>query len=291
MARIEQEINGKTRLLAILGSNIGYSLSPAIHNFSANLLGQNHVYIPIDAAVGDVKCFCDLFWSVGGIGFNVTTPHKELVAKLIPGHKLASVNTVYRGKDGWMATSTDADGLAAAVGHLGVSFKSFRRFIILGSGGVVSAILNYIATHFEFIPEVSVLRRNPDRDSQIMAGLPSNFRANFVEFRPEVFTSLVDGGAGEAVVIQATNAPHMGDNLARFAVGIRRFNGVYIDLVYGADSAMLKAAKERGLPCQDGLPMLIEQARVAQKLWWGKAAPYNAILSFLSGDASPKIDD
>jgi shikimate dehydrogenase len=291
LAKICVDINGKTKLLGILGSGIGYTFSPSIHNFSANHLGHNHVYVPFDLPHEQVARFIETFWDIGGIGFNVTTPHKELVAKLIPGHNLNSVNTVFRGHDGWRATSTDAEGLAAAVSHLGISFKGFSRFIVLGSGGVVTAILNYIARHFESVPEVFVLRRNAVRDQELRSGLPPAFNLTCLDFRADVFKNLIQGGAGETLVIQASSAPHHGDDLARFADAVKDFNGVLVDVVYGAESALLKAAEHRGIPFQDGLPMLIEQARVAQKHWWGNAAPYNEVYRFLTGKYPTAADD
>jgi shikimate 5-dehydrogenase len=62
---------------------------------------------------------------------------------------------------------------------------------------------------------------------------------------------------------------------------MKTFRGVFVDLVYGQPSALLKVATEKGIPSQDGLPMLIEQARASQQYWWGTSVPYSEILKEL----------
>ena len=59
------------------------------------------------------------------------------------------------------------------------------------------------------------------------------------------------------------------------------FDGIFMDLVYGKPSAIFQSLKQKGKICQDGLPMLIEQARKSQELWWGEAAPFKEIFDHL----------
>ena len=40
------EINGKTRLLGLLGDPVQHTLSPLIHNTLSDILGINEVYVP-----------------------------------------------------------------------------------------------------------------------------------------------------------------------------------------------------------------------------------------------------
>ena len=92
--------------------------------------------------------FLTAFWEMGGAGFNVTVPHKELIASMIPGHNLRSVNTVFRGPDGWEATSTDGEGFGRGVERLGTPLSGFKKIVILGNGGAAMAILSWLASRF-----------------------------------------------------------------------------------------------------------------------------------------------
>jgi shikimate 5-dehydrogenase len=86
----------------------------------------------------------------------------------------------------------------------------------------------------------------------------------------------------KALLIQCTSAPLRGDDLARFCPAIKYLKGGFVDLVYGSPSALLAEAESRKIICQDGIPMLIHQALLSQKLWWGRAATFSDIKSVLS---------
>jgi shikimate dehydrogenase len=278
-------IDGSTKLLGLIGKNISYTQSPAIHNFSAKYLGLNTVYLPFDLPPSAVEKFLDVFWNLGGIGLNITTPHKELVSTLTKNSDLSSVNTLYRGEKSWVSTSTDIEGLALGISHLGVDLHAFTRIVVLGNGGVVSALVDYLSKRFKSTPEVFILRRNLLRDENFRKPLAKGFKIDFLDFDPGAFARLVQGASGETLVLQATNAPQQGDRLEAFAPHLQRFNGVLVDLNYKQTSALLDKARMRGIPCQDGLPMLVEQARASQMLWWQKAAPYKAIIEHLQSGA------
>src|SRR5262245_24031324 len=99
--RYARLIDGETRRMGVLGEHIAYTLSPRLHNFSANLLGLNVAYLALPLPPEAVSDFLRSAWSLGAVGFNVTTPHKALVAALFPAAGLTSGNTLYRGKTGW----------------------------------------------------------------------------------------------------------------------------------------------------------------------------------------------
>jgi shikimate dehydrogenase len=63
--------------------------------------------------------------------------------------------------------------------------------------------------------------------------------------------------------------------------GLGSFQGTFVDLVYGKTSTLLDDLKAKGLPVQDGLPMLIGQALLGQKLWWGKSADFSDVEAML----------
>jgi shikimate dehydrogenase len=43
-------INGKTKLLGVIGDPIGHTLSPLMHNAAIDALGLNYVYLPLPIA-------------------------------------------------------------------------------------------------------------------------------------------------------------------------------------------------------------------------------------------------
>ncbi len=275
-------IDGKTRLLGILGNPVSHSLSPLIHNFSAAQLGINQVYVPFEAPYPQLNNFMSLMWDLGCVGFNVTTPYKEVVANLIPGAPGKSVNTVYRGSESWLGISTDGLGFARALNRLETPLAGFGKVVFLGCGGAVTAILEHITREFETCPEVVVLRRNPAMDAVVKGRLPDGFPLRILDFVPQNLQREISGRGGETLLVQATSAPLFGETLQMFADMMSSFHGVFVDLVYRTPSALLQKAGVQGIPCQDGLPMLIEQARLSQEFWWNRSHSYDDIRNYIS---------
>ncbi len=55
----------------------------------------------------------------------------------------------------------------------------------------------------------------------------------------------------------------------------------FVDLVYKNPSDLFYEAERRGLPCIDGLPMLVEQAVLSQKYWWGTSIDSDLVYDFI----------
>lgn len=256
-------IDGSTRIMGLIGESIAYTMSPAMHNRAAAKLGINAVYLPLSLPEAKLAGFLDVMWGLGALGFNVTQPHKGAVAKLVPGSGLTSVNTLFRGDQGWSAASTDGEGFARGLARTGRELASFEEIVLLGSGGAAQAILEHLATQPQQ-PKLTTLRR---ADLQSATAL----------------TAALAGKGEETLLIQATSAPLKGDDLSSLAPALKEFRGVVVDLVYGKPSALYFTAVAKDLVAQDGEPMLIEQARLAQKLWWGKAAAYDEMAAALRG--------
>jgi shikimate dehydrogenase len=274
-----QAIDGKTTLLGLIGEHISYTQSPALHNRAAQLLARNEIYLPWSMPAADVAEFLRLAWRWGGVGFNVTTPHKELVAGLYPSCGLKSVNTLFRGPHGWQATSTDGEGFAHGLARLGRPLAEFTRVIILGSGGVTTALLAFMAKQVGPKPDLCIVRRSASRDAALTAAAQTTLR--FVAWTCDALQQSLVASDESSLLIQASSAPQLGDDLGFLVPALAGFKGTVCDLVYRKPSALYHAAVAMGLPAQDGGPMLIEQARLSQQLWWGQAAAFDDLLAVL----------
>ena len=263
-----RKIANKNGYGALLGSGISHSLSPVIHNFSAQYLNLDCSYLSFDCIPKKFPKmeFFDFFWDIGAYGFNVTMPFKGDAARLFPQSKLNSVNTIFRGLTSWEATSTDADGFLLGLEKL--SCADFAAIILLGNGGAAQALYEHFLDTTS--KPMRVLRRNSERDKS-WKRLPG--RAEFFELSAAALQQVVEEEPN-SLLIQSTSGPMQGENLEFLVSGLRDLQGPLVDLVYGTPSALLKAAQHLGLPIQDGLPMLIGQAILAQELWWKKSVPY-----------------
>ena len=273
-------IDGQTRLLGILGENSS-TLSPAIHNFSARYLNLNYVYVPLPQA--DLATTVSFLIESNIAGVNITSPYKQQVAQLLASD-LPSVNTLYRQNSRLCATSTDGQGFWQGLTHSNIDHLAIEELVILGNGGVCLALLDYFCQHHPLT--IYLLARNRQRDNQLRTLVGGRCQLTLLPFTA---TSLKQICATPAyrLVVQATNAPANGDDLQRFCPALDHLIGGVVDLNYYQPSALYHYACRKGIATQDGLPMLIEQARLAQQLWWGKCAPYDEIFKSID-NASPK---
>lgn len=270
-------IQSSSRCLGILGSGIRHSLSPLIHNYSAAQLGLDVVYLCFDSAARQFPGpeFFQTMWDVGALGFNVTVPFKEQAARMFPGSGLASVNTLYRGSESWQATSTDADGFLLGLAQLDRTLDEHEAVVFLGNGGAALALYE----HFLQVSQrpLIVLRRTADRDASWRKPVG---RVEFHDLNAATLEA-VCRRFPKNLLLQTTSAPLHADRLDYLLAGLDLFQGTFVDLVYGKTSALLDYLKIKGLPAQDGLPMLIGQALLGQQLWWGKSAAFSDVEAML----------
>lgn len=273
-------ISGKTRFGGLIGQGISHSLSPLIHNSSAALLGLDLVYLPFDFAEAPPKAFFEAMLRANCYGFNVTLPFKETTAltlKAANSVELSSLscNTLIPRGTQWEMTSTDADGFIAGLKEIGKKLEDFSAFIFMGYGGAAKAL---VAKVRQLRPQQPLVIMQRNRSAELQIDGHSILQANFDPLEFEALLKLHP----ESLVIQCTSAPLRGDDLSRFCPALKGFKGTFVDLVYGSPSALLSESHRLGIACQDGIPMLIHQALLSQKLWWGQSASFSDIKTALA---------
>jgi shikimate 5-dehydrogenase len=269
---------GYINFLGILGKDIGYSLSPLIHNKSIELLGRSETYLTFDGDPPNWRETLDALWDLGCIGLSVTTPFKSVIAQ-VTSSKLPAVNTVYRGKNSWLSCSTDGIGLERALKRAGHRLSDFSRIVLMGGGGASLSLVHYFATHDDCPGTMTILRRGTTNDRAFTDLSGPGISIDLKDFTP---ASLEESLRKENVLlVQATNAMSRGDDLKEFVPGLRGLDGYYFDLVYARSPCLLAEAHKAGIPCQDGLVMLVEQALASQTYWWGESAEFDSVLDLV----------
>ena len=110
---MEDRITGHTGLMALFGSPIGHSGSPAMYNYSFAKLGLDYVYVAIDTKVGETEAAIAAMRTYKMRGGNVTMPCKSAafhcMDELSPAARLiGAVNTIVN-EDGRL-TGHNTDG-------------------------------------------------------------------------------------------------------------------------------------------------------------------------------------
>jgi shikimate dehydrogenase len=248
---------------AVFGHPVAHSLSPRIHAAFARQTGIALEYVAIDAR--DFTQALRAFAADGGLGANVTLPHKQHAAEVCNAlsaraRRAGAVNTLTRADDGWHGDNTDGAGLVRDLtGRHRLDLRK-RRTLLLGAGGgargVAPALLD------AGIGDLFIVNRTADRADALADALGEPGRVH-----PRYFDDLV--GLGEFdLILNATSAAREGafPPLPMSLVGART---TAVDLNYGEAAipflAWAKAAG--GRDAIDGLGMLVEQAAESFALW------------------------
>lgn len=257
--------------LALIGRHCSHSLSKEIHEFTLRTWQVPARYDVIDIPDHKLSSTLQSLWTQGYHGLNVTSPYKRRVAAYIGQNPQTAVNTLWRGKSFWCGASSDAYGFRKGLWHLGCRPEGLRKTVILGCGGVVPSLLKVVGQS-----SIVILRRSLE---QRIGGARTNVR--YRELTPDALREELEGASTDTLLVQATSAPLKGDDMAWLESAIQDFSGFLVELNYGKTSRLLAIARKRGMLCQDGLTMLIEQALRSQELWFAKSANYEAILGHL----------
>lgn len=276
------EISGHTKLLALIGSPVEHSGSPAMYNYSFNKLGIDYTYLAFDVDVMHTKAAVEAAKTFGMRGFNVTMPCKTEVVKymdeLSPAAKLiGAVNTVVIEDGKLYGHNTDGVGYVRNLKEHGVDIKG-KKMTILGGGGAATSI--QVQCALDGIREISIFNKKDE--------FFSNAQNTVDKIKKEVPSCIVnlydidDKAKLKAEIADSdilTNATRAGmkplddvsiiEDTTCFREGL-----VVTDVVYNPrETKMLREAKQAGCKTIGGIGMLLWQGVEAFKLYTGKDMP------------------
>jgi len=126
----------------LLGEQISYSASPAMHNAAFDALGLDHHYELADVSVSDLAAAVHELRGEDFLGANVTVPHKNVVMDFLdeidPLAVLAgAVNTIVNQDGRLIGSNTDVPAITDEVRRLRPEAK---HAVVLGTGGAARAV-------------------------------------------------------------------------------------------------------------------------------------------------------
>ena len=228
----------------LIGEKLGHSFSPAIHGKLAD-----YEYRLYELSPGQLGPFLE---KKEFDGLNVTIPYKKTVIpycdELTEAAKsIGSVNTIVKRPDGTLlGHNTDYDGIMWLLKNAGAQVKG-KKAVVLGTGGasltVQAALRNLGAA------QVVVISRSGEENYENIARHADAkilINATPVGMYPKTGVSPVDLDVFTAL------------------------EGVF-DVVYNpAKTQLLLEAEKRGIPCANGLGMLVAQAKAACERFTGQ---------------------
>jgi shikimate dehydrogenase len=272
-------------LVGLVGSGIGPSLSPALHEREADRQGLRYLYRLIDIddlgvapeAVGDlVRAARDL----GFDGLNITHPCKQLVIEHLDGlapqaAALGAVNTVVFEDGRAIGHNTDVTGFAASFAR-GLPDAPLENVVQLGAGGAGAAVAHAMLTLGA--ERITVVDAMPDRATDLAAGLNRHVGAGrAAAVTPDALPGLLGRADGVVHATPTGMAAHPGLPLA---AELLRPELWVAEVVYRPlETELLRAARAVGCATLDGGGMAVFQAADAFRLFTGREPDASRMLA------------
>jgi shikimate dehydrogenase len=263
-------------LVGLIGAGIQRSLSPAMHEEEARCQGLALRYqlIDLDRTGAGPEALPTLLAAarlMDFAGLNVTFPCKQAILPLLDGlsdeaRTMGAVNTVVAREGRWVGHNTDGSGWAWGL-HRALPHPDLGRVVVQGTGGAGSAIAHALR---RLQAEVLVL---VDTDPARADALAASLRAAGGRTRVETATDIARALQGANGLVHATptgmdKLPGLPLDPALLHPGLWVSEVVYFPL----DTALLRAARERGCRTVDGGTMAVGQALGAFELFTGRSA-------------------
>lgn len=235
------------KIYGLLGRTLGHSWSVPIHQ----ALGcENYRLIELEpeALEGFLRRE-----DIGGL--NVTIPYKREVMKYCDeidpaAASIGSVNTLVRRDGKLIGYNTDIDGFLYTLRRAGVSLKG-KKVLILGSGG--ASLTAQAAARMEGAREIVVVSRSG----------------------PDNYENLAERHADAEALVNTTPVG-MWPHLEGIPVDLRLLPKLTdaADVIYNPGRTnLLLQAEELGVRRAGGLPMLVQQAKRAEELFFDRPIP------------------
>lgn len=264
---------------AVIGQPVDHSLSPHIHRAFAHQWSVGLDYTRIELSSEELGAGIARFAADGGIGLNVTLPHKQAVMALCTGlseraRRAGAVNTLSRVDGGWYGDNTDGVGLVNDLTQRrGIDLRG-RRTLLLGAGGAACGVAPALLD--AGIGELVVCNRSPERADALvdMLAEPTRAHSRYWHDLPDL--------AHFDLIVNSTSAGRGGEPL-KLPFHLAGAHTVAVDLSYGR-AAIDFLAWARAAGCGqafDGLGMLVEQAAESFFLWQGVRPETDAVYADL----------
>lgn len=296
-------ITGHTHMVAMIGSPVEHSASPATHSLAYKKLGIDAVFLVFDVTEPDLPNVIGAFRAMKGwVSTTVTIPLKQAVIPYLDelsdeARLIGSVNMITKESDGRLVGhNTDGKGFMNNLEKNGVTVKG-ATMTLVGPGGAGSAI--FVQAALDGVARLDVFAREGGKSYRHALLLKENIEKALKDkvdeskdttncqiaiYSLENKDQLKKSISESDILANGTNiGMGEGNNETPVAQDLLRPGMVVADVIYAPiETQLLKDAKALGCKTFNGLGMLDEQAVVADKIRFGVEIPIKEIRAELS---------
>lgn len=263
-------------LVGLVGQGVAPSLTPPMHELEGARHGMNYVYRPIDIDPSDATLdgLGRLLWAARRMGFtglNITHPAKQAIVPLLDelapsAARVGAVNTVMFTGGRTVGHNTDVTGFGSA---FDATFgATHERVVLIGAGGAGSAVATALAERR--IAELVIVDAAEDRAMLLASHVAAHAEGRVRSAGTHELAALLASADGAVNATPFGMAAHPG---MAFDPSPMPPTAWVADIVYRpTETALLQAARARGLRTMSGLGMAMGQAADAFEIFTGEVA-------------------
>lgn len=276
-------IDGYTRLAAVVAKPIKHSISPFIHNLAFDKTGINGVYLAWEIAEEDLAVTMDNIKRYDMYGVNISMPYKQAVIPHLDqltksAQLIGAVNTVIPRDGRLIGHNTDGIGFFKSLDKLAGFQVQGKVMTILGGGGAATAIIAQAA--LDGAAKIFVFSRSQSIDRHAATAKKISLETQVpIEVLPLEDSDLLQEKIFQSrLLVNGTSVGMDGQTLLIDEETILPQHLLVVDVIYQPfETPFLNFAKQQGAKTVNGLGMLLFQAAEAFQIWTGKEMPTDYI--------------
>ena len=275
--------------LAVLGSPVEHSLSPAMHNAALEALGSDLRYAKIGCPPENLAEAVDCARRANFLGLNLTIPHKfaalELCTELDDtAHQLGAVNTLLFDGSRTAGFNTDGPGLVRAIREVfSFDLRDLRVMVLGAGGGAGSAAALQCA--LEKCPRLVLVNRTENKAHDIAQRATQLLHTDRLEGPEDPVTviPLEESALREQLtrtdlVINATSLGMKLTDPRLIPAAILTPDLMVYDMIYRPSvTRLLEDAQATGARTANGLSLLLHQGALSLEIWLNRPTPLDVM--------------
>lgn len=266
------KINGKTKILGVIGDPVEHTASPKMHNKALLKRELNFSYLPIHVSAENLEKAIKGMRAMNFEGINVTVPHKVNVMSYLDvvsedAKLIGAVNTV-KNVDGILTGyNTDGQGFVNDFESKFDCSVEGKSVVLLGAGGASRAIA--VALVKNNVSSLVIANRTIEKAlliKDVIANLNSSIIVDcclLSDVHPHINNS--------DILVNSTSLGMLPE-IDRTPVDVDLINKslMFYDIIYNpAETALMKALSKKGSRCVNGKGMLAGQGAIAFEIFTG----------------------
>src|SRR5262245_44494554 len=251
-----------------MGWPVMHSRSPALHNYFFKRYALTGAYVPLAIPPERLEPALRGLAPLGFSGCNLTIPHKERALAIVDeaddaARRIGAISCVVVRADGSLwGTNNDVHGFARNILQHQPDWRADAGpAVVIGAGGGARAVVYGLVERGA--REIRLVNRTRQRAEALRREFGSSVTPLDWDDRHRAL-----GGA--ALLVNTTSQGMIGQPALDLRLDSLPSTAPVVDIVYiPLETPLLSAARRRGNPTVDGLGMLLHQACIAWRLWFG----------------------